>query len=298
MRILRLAVLLFLCSLIPMSLSAQQSAPATPTSGPQSSQAASLLQQSVAAMTGGASVTDVTMVGNVTVTTGATAAGPTTAEGTITLVTTAAGQSQITSVLPSGTWVTTENYATNPRTSTLTGPSGTAQDTAPEDLMGPSPAWFCPALLISVIAPQTYIASYVGQETHNGSAVQHVSFWPQASNSPTSSFLTTGQQVLTGPGPSLPLQIGQEELFVDSASLLPRELIIRIRGYRSAVNSSDPQNPTIPTLVDEHVEFSDYRQAQGRLVPFQIHVSIGPIPLMDIQLSSVNFNTGATIAAN
>jgi hypothetical protein len=237
------------------------------------------------------------MVGNVTVTTGGTAAGPTTAEGTITLVATAAGQSQITIVLPSGTWVTTENYATSPRTSSLTGPNGTTQDTAPEDLMGPNPAWFCPALLIGAIAPQTYVASYVGQETPNGSAVQHVSFWPQASNSSTSSFLTAGQQVLTGPGPSLPPQMGQQELFIDSASMLPQELIIRIQGYRSDFNGSDPTHPTIPTLVNERVQFSNYRQVQGQMVAFHIQVSFGLVPGMDIQLSSVNFNTGATIAA-
>jgi len=259
----------------------------------QAGQATALLQRSLAALTGGAPVTDVTMTGTVTANNGST-----TESGTITLVATATGQSQITLALPSASWVTTQNYAANPRTSTSAGSNGTTQDTAPEDLAGPSPAWFCPALVMAAAAPATYAASYLGQETRNGSAVQHVSFWPQASSSPTSPFLTAGQQVLTGPGPSLPLQIGQQELFIDSASLLPRELIIRLRGYRSAFNSSDPTHPTIPTLVDEHVQFSDYRQVQGRLVSFHVQVFFGPVPAMDIQLASVNFNTGATIAAN
>ncbi|MBZ5695912.1 MAG: hypothetical protein LAN36_11205 [Acidobacteriia bacterium] len=296
---LRLALLLFLYSLIPASLSAQQSpsvagaASSAPADQAAAAQGAALVQRAVAALTGGAPVADVTMTGNVTVNRGST-----TESGTITLVATAAGQSQITTVLPSGNWVTTQNYAASPRTSTSAGPSGAAQDTAPEDVLGPHPAWFCPALLVGAIAPQTYLASYVGQETRSGSAVQHVSFWPQASSSPTSPFLTAGQQVLTGPAPSLPLQIGQQELFVDSSSLLPKELIIRVRGYRSAFNSSDPAHPTIPTLVDERVQFSDYRQVQGRMVAFHIQVSFGPVPGMDIQLSSVTFNTGATVAAN
>jgi hypothetical protein len=291
MRISRPALLLFLCSLIPVSLSGQQSASTTSTSQ-QGAQGASILQQSLAAMTGGATISDVTLTGTVTVNNGSASES-----GAITLVATAAGQAQSTLALPSGTRLNTENYAANPRASSLTGPNGTTQ-TPPEDLMGPHPAWFCPALLIGAIAPQTYVASYVGPLTLNGSAVQHVSFWPQASNAQTSSFVTAGQQVLTGPGPSLPLQTGQEELFVDSSSMLPQELIIRMQGYRSDSNSTDPSHFTIPVLVDEHIQFSEYRQVQGRMVAFHIQVSFGPIPLMDIQLSSVSINTGATIAAN
>jgi hypothetical protein len=290
MRTLRLLCLVSIFCLASVAASSQQS---TPTSGPQTPQAASILQQSLAAMTGGAPINDVTMTGTVTANT-----GNATQAGTVTLVATAAGQSQITTVLPSGSGVTTQNYAANPRTSTSTGLNGTTQDTAPEDLMGPHPAWYCPALLVGAIAPQTYAASYVGQETLNGSAVQHISYWPQATATPASPFLTAGQQVLTGPGPSAQPQIGQQELFVDSSSLLPRELIIRIRGYRSAVNSTDPKNPTIPVLVDEHVQFSDYRQVQGRMVACHIQVSFGPVLVMDIQLSALSFNTGATIAAN
>jgi len=134
-----------------------------------------ILEQSLAALTGGAPITDVTMTGTLTANRGSS-----TELGTITLVATAAGRSQITFALPSGTWATTQNYATNPRTSTQAGPSGTIQDTAPEDLMGPDPAWFCPAHLFSAISPQAYSASYVDQETRDGSTLQHLSVWPQS----------------------------------------------------------------------------------------------------------------------
>lgn len=293
MRALGLAASLLACSLLAVPVSAQQATSTSTAPAVSDPQAVALLQQSLAALTGGLSVTDVTMTGTVTVNNGST-----TESATITLVATAAGQSQTTLALPSGRWVTTENYAANPRTSTLTGPNGTTQDTAPEDLAGPSPAWFCPALVMAAAAPATYVASYLGQETRNGSAVQHVSIWPQVSNSLTNSFQTPGQQVLTGPGPSLPPHLGQEDLYLDSSSMLPRALVLRIRAYRAAFNTTDPTRPTIPILVDEHVEFSDYRQVQGRPVAFHIQVSFGLLPVMDIQISSITFNTGATIAAN
>jgi len=90
MRISRTAVLLCLCALIPLSLAAQQS------SGPQNSQTTLILQQALAALTGGAPVTDVTMTGTVTDTVAPARADqpPSTDSGTITFVATAAGQGE------------------------------------------------------------------------------------------------------------------------------------------------------------------------------------------------------------
>jgi hypothetical protein len=292
MRTLRPTALFVLALVIPASLSAQQSASTAAATPPATDpQAAALVQRALAALTGGSPVTDVTMTGTVTANNGST-----TQSGTITLVATVAGQSRVTVALPSGTWISTQDFAASPRTSTSIGSNGVAQDAAPEELMGPSPAWFYPALVIGAAVPNNYVTAYVDQETRNGSAVHHVAIWPQAaSSSPIQSFQAVGQQVLTGPAPAQPLRPGQQELYLDSASLLPETLVFRVRGYRAKNSSPDL---TRPVSLSEEVHFSDYRQVQGRVAAFHIQMSIAGISLMDIQLSSVSFNTGATVAAD
>jgi hypothetical protein len=286
-------LLLSVCLALPPSLLAQEPGSPTTTSPPAASdpQAVTLLQNSLTALTGGFPITDVTMTGTITVNKGST-----TESGTVTLIATAVGQSQLTVALPSGTWVTTENFATNPRTSSQTGPSGTTQDTAPEDLMGPHPAWFCPAMVIGAVAPQSYVASYVGQETNGASSIRHISFWPQTeSDSSITAPQPVGQQVLTGPTPPPRLYPGQEELYLDSSSLLPEGLTIRIRGYTAKNGAPDP---TKPAILEETILFSGYRVVQGREAPFHIEMSAVGSPLMDIQVSSIAFNTGTTVATN
>lgn len=284
---------LFLVSIfcfVSGDLSAQQTTSAS--TGTQTPQAASIIQQSIAAMTGGTLITDVTMTGSVTVNNGSA-----TQSGTVRLVGTAAGQSQLTLALPSGTWVTTENFAGNPRTSTLNGPSGTAQDTSPEDMMGPSPAWFCPALLMGAAATQKFAASYVAQESRNGSTVSHISIWPQsASTTPIySSSPNQGVQILNGPSQPSTFYPGQHELYVDITTQLPQALILRFRGQRQANTNLDL---TQPIYIQQEIDFSNYQQVAGRLMPFHTQVRAGGYVLMDIQISSIAFNSGVTIAAN
>jgi hypothetical protein len=265
-----------------------QALPAQTAAAPAASdpKAATILQQGLAAMTGGAPVADVTMRGTVTVYKGSAKES-----GTITMVATATGRSRTTTVLPSGTWVTIQDYSANPRTSVTKGPNGENDAAATQDLLGPSPAWFSPAMLIGAFAPQGFVASYVGQETRDGSLVHHVALWPQsANNSPPPSVQIAGQQLFTGPP-----RPGQHELYLDASSLLPQELVFRITGYRAKNGSPDL---TRPMSAAENVRFSDHRQVPGGVAAFHIQMSIGGLTLMDIQLSSVSFNTGAAVAAH
>lgn len=290
MRTSRMLVLVSIFCFASADLSAQQTS--STGSGLQAPQATSIIQRSLAAMTGGSLVTDVTMSGSVTVNNGSA-----TQSGTITLVGTSAGQSQLTLTLPSGTWVTTENFASNPRTSSLSGPSGTNQSMSPEDLMGPSPAWFCPALLMSAAATQAFVASYVGQETRNGSAVHHISIWSQSANSTPifSSTQNQGIQILSGHSQPSAFYPGQHELYLDTTTLLPQALILRFRGQRQTNTNLDV---TQPIYIQQEIDFSNYQQVAGRSMPSHTQVRAGGIVLMDIQISSIAFNSGVTIAAN
>ena len=286
MRTSRPALLLFLCSLIPTSLCSQSS-----TQTGTQAQASALLQQSLAAQTGGALVTDVTMAGTVTVT-----AGTNTQSGTITLVATAAGQSRVTFALPSGTWITTQNYAANPRTSTTSAPSDVTNNPAPEDLLGPHPAWFYPALIIGAgLQANNYVTSQFGQEMHEGSTTQHVGIWPQ-SPVPIYSYQISGRIPLTMPTPEVPLYFGQQDLYLDPSSLYPLALVFRFRGSAAAGTTSAPASH--PMYLPEEVRFANYQMVQGRPVALRVQVYVGNMLVDDIQVSSVNFNTGAVIAAN
>jgi hypothetical protein len=91
-------------------------------------------------------------------------------------------------------------------------------------------------------------------------------------------------------------------VYLDPSSLLPVGMTFNVHPY-------DPKNPDRPLLPYrgntfdclEEVRFTDYRQIDGRMVAFHIQTKnkTGSKDIvMDIQLSSVSFNTGATIVAN
>ena len=262
-----------------------QSVSSTPTiSDPQ---AVALLQKSLAAMTGGTAVTDVTLTGTVTVN-----QGTGTASGTISMVATSTGQSKITVSLPSGDWVTKADYSVDPRTSTTTGPAGVIHNAEPEELMGPSPTWFCPAIHITAASSPNYALAYRGDETSGGPTAHHISIWPVSeSNFETFSYLGAGQRVLTGPRRSSPERLGEEELYLDPSTGLPRELALPVRVYRAKDGTADL---TQPIFGREIVQYSAYQDVRGLQIPFEIVMSYGGILVMQIQISSVGVNTGAT----
>ncbi len=156
------ALVLLLCALIPVFLSAQQSAPPA-ASGPQSSQAATLLQQSIAAMTGGLPVTDVTMTGTMSVT-----IGTNTESGTITMVATAAGQGQVAISLPSDTRTEIRSLSAGGSTLTELGADGVPHLVNTQSALSPHPDWFYPPFVLSSgLSSPEYASSYAGEETQN-----------------------------------------------------------------------------------------------------------------------------------
>jgi len=267
MRYFRPGLLVFVFLLVSAFLSAQQSTTAPPP----------ILQQALAALTGGSPVTDVTMTGTITVT---NASG--TQSGTITMVATASGQSQVVLDLPAGRNTDIRNYSANPRTGSWTGPDGTSHAYAATELMGPSPAWFYPAFIVSSAVSPNCAASYVGQEIRQGATVQHVSITPNPA-------VFTPLPVIASLR-SLPphFVLGQNDLYLDPSSLLPTALV-RLISSRGPVWRR--------RYAPEEIRFSDYRTVEGRPAAFHIQAYLGSV-LMDTQLSSISFNTGAVIAAN
>lgn len=273
-------ILFLICPLVPASLSAQQSASASSTSGPQSSQAASLLQQSLAALTGGVQVTDVTLTGTSTV---ASATGG--QSGSITLTATAIGQEQLTFEAPDGTHSDTRDFSNGRRAGTFSGPDASG-NTPPQSLPGIHPAWFFPAFIMATGSSSANFAqSDLGQETRNGAAVRHVAIWQQPSGA-AAPFQASLQRFT------------QQDLYLDPVSSLPVAMTFRIRAFNPK-NPDAPFRPipTAPVEAEEEVRYSDYRQVQGVPVAFHIQIFVQGALADDIQISSATINTGATIAA-
>jgi hypothetical protein len=260
-------------------------ASAQQTTDADGAEASSVIQQSLAALTGGLILTDVTMTGAYTVT---NASG--TQSGTITMVATASGQGQSTVTLPSGTYTEIRSVAGGSASMVEAGPDGVPHAISTQTAVSPNPAWFCPALVLTAASSPNYSSFYVGQETLNGEAVHHLAVWwlPGTSSSSASATLTQFWQ-----------QITRHDIYLDRSSLLPVSMVFLLHPY-------DPLNPGTPLTTyrgsnpDRTVEllFSDYQVVEGRTVALHIHstmkTTVGTV-ISDIHISSVTFNTGATV---
>lgn len=279
MRIFRLQ-LLFACTFLAVSVSARQSTTNQTTSDPQ---AVALLQKSLAVLTGGAPVTDVTLTGAVTnsiITAGQTAGASAASggTGTVTFIATVSGQSRLTITTTSGTQTEVRDISSGTPTLTEIDTEGATYSVTTRSALSPHPAWFYPAFVLqSGLSSPYYASSYAGTETRDGAAVQHVVVWLLSDASFT-----------------------QEDIYLDPTSLLPVALTFNFHPY----DPTDPNGTPAPfrgNVIDsqENVTFSDYRQVQGRPVAFQILTSFqagSRTITSDIQISSVTFNTGATVA--
>ncbi len=276
--------------------SAQQTTLSSATSGPQTPQAGTILQQSIAAMSGGSAVTDVTMTGTVTITStvnqfpGAPNGSPSTSSdsGTVTFVATASGRGRATVTTPAGTRTEIRDISSGTPTLVETGLDGNTYSVTTQSAVSPHPGWFFPALVMnSGLSASAYASSYIGQETVNSMPVQHVAVWliPAAQSTASAQF---------------PQAVTQHDIYLDPTSLLPVSMKFTVHPY-------DPTSPnkeyrsyrgkTVDTV--QEVTFSDYRPVQGRQIAFHIHTQIQTMfitILSDTQFTSVAFNTGATIA--
>jgi len=281
MRACRLASIVCFVSL---STSAQSSS-SDVTGAPRTLPAASIIEQSLAALNGGSPVTDVTLKGAYTVTD-----SDGTQSGTITMVATASGQGQSTVNLPSGSYTEIRSISANSAILIETGPDGVPHAVPTHTALSPNPAWFFPEIVLAS-ASSFNSSSYIGQETLDGEAVHHLAVWrlPASSGSSAASpTLTRFWQHAT-----------QHDIYLDASSLLPVSMTFRLHPY-------DPNHPGKPLMtyrgnnLDRTVQlrFSDYQEVQGRLVALHIHSTLkagARTVTSDIQISSVTFNTGATV---
>ncbi len=283
--------------LLAASVSAQSASTAPTTSDPQ---AVALLQKSLAALTGGATVTDVTLIGSAR-----RIAGSDDETGSATLEATSAGDSRVELDFASGSRIEIRNHSALPLPGSL--PQGVSASVAqaPQPLgewIGPdgvphamtshnimtNAAWFFPVLTLQeIVLAQNYALRYIGQETRNGQTVIHISASESFANLPK---LANANPKAPPPTPaqfqSLMQHLSEMDFYLDPNSLLP-------------VAVAFSQHPDGNALVDIAVEirFSSYQAVSGVAVPMNVQKYMNNGLVLDLQFSNATLNTGLAASA-
>jgi hypothetical protein len=246
------------------------SSPFSSSSQPQTPSATSpsqLVQQALAALTGSQSITDVTLTASAH-----RIAGSDDETGTATLKAVAAGASSLSLSLSAGPRTEILNAAATPPTGSWSGPDAVVHPFAFHNLLT-GPSWFFPAFALAASSSASAaILTYIGHETHNGQAVEHVTVTQSLPASLEATF------------PLYP-HITQLGFFLDSTTFLPAALDFNIH----------PDNNMLLDIPVE-IQFSSYTAVNGAQIPFRIQKFVNNVLVLDLQIQNANTNTGITVA--
>jgi hypothetical protein len=244
-----------------VSATAQQtsSPPPPPASSPQ---ATTLLTQSLSALTGSATLNDVTLSG-----TARRIVGSDDESGTAAFKALASGAARADLTLSGGSRSEIVNLTGTEPVGSWSGPDGVSHPFVYHNLLT-EPAWFFPAFAISRrLSSSGFLASYVGHESRNGRFVEHVSvaLSPPSADSP-------GEVIQ---------HLSQIDFFLDSSTFLPAAITFTVH----------PDNNALLDLPVE-IDFSDYTAVSGAQVPFHVQKSLNNSLVLDLQFTSAQLNTG------
>jgi hypothetical protein len=220
--------------------------------------ALTLAAKAVAALTGGNSISDVTLNANVNSMLGDGSntgtgifEGKGFGESRVDLNLSSAARSDVrntSSGVPGGAWET--NGGT---------PTPFAQHNCWTDA-----AWFFPALTsLSQTANPNFVFSYVAREQHGGLDTQHIRVYQWFPHGAPSAALST------------------MEFYLDATSFLPIAI-----GFQS--HPDDNMGTNLPTEID----FANYQSVNGFQLPFHFQKIFGGSVILDVLVTSASFNTG------
>lgn len=245
-------VLLLCCCVAVMNAQTTQ-----PASDPQ---AVALAEQSVAAITGRIGVTDVTLIGNV--------AWRGQASGTFRLVALGNGESRMDLSLSNGTETEIRDAQTGVSRGKWATPDNRSGKLAFHNTLTDA-AWFFPALGSLAMKPNV-VLTYVGQEMHEGSSVQHIH----------SHVYQTGPSSKYGPQ-----HLSDMDFYLDSGTLLPVFVTFNVH----------PDNNAYIDLLTK-VEFSQYEKINGVEVPTHIRRYQQGYLMLDLSVTGATFNSGPLLS--
>lgn len=252
----RFAVAAPLILLLAVLVSAQN----PPQSDPQ---AVAFASQSIAALTGGNGISDVTLTGTVTWN------GSGSDSGTATLRALGTGESRMDLVLTNGTRTEIRDASTGmPLGQWLA--NGASGLFAPQNCATDA-VWFFPALGSLANGPNV-VLSYVGQEMRGEVSVQHLQSYIYQSSG--------GVQ----PGPTYQ-QLSTSDFYLDAGTLLP---------VATVFNAHPDDNANTNLRVE--IDFSNYQAVNGFLVPMHIQRFLQGSLTVDLAMSSTVFNAGLPLS--
>lgn len=240
-------------------ISAQQAATSAPQSSPQ---ALTLLQQSLAALTGGKSITDVTLSG-----TARRIAGSDDESGTAVFKGLFGTGSRLDLSLPSGTRTQVRNNCGPVPTGSWSGPDGIAHPISFHNLL--TDIGLFPAFTIGGLTSSSSAAfRHIGPETLNGQAVQHIS-------------ASRTLHVPDPPGGPSFAQLTQIDFFLDSATLLPAAITF---------NTHPDENAFLNFSFE--IRFSNYTAVNAAQIPLHVQEFLNDAMFLDLQFQTATLNTG------
>lgn len=262
MHLARVLVCALLILNAPLPSPAQQATPVT------SPQALALLQQSLSALTGGHLMSDVTLTAAAN-----TIAGSDDESGTATLKAVAIGASSVNLSFSSGQRSEIINTSAITPTGSWSGPDGVAHAAVFHNLLT-GPFWFFPAFALAAnsSAPAALV-TYIGHETHNGQAVEHLTI---AQSSPSAD----------PPGGPSYSHLTQLDFFLDSTTLLPVALDFNVH----------PDNNALLDIPVE-IQFTSYTAVNGAQIPYHIQKFLNNTLALDLQIQSATFNSGLSTSS-
>ncbi len=260
-------VVLTICILCPLAISqvagTQNSTAATTLSIPLSSdpQAVTLIQEALSALTGGTSLTDISLSTNAV-----WIAGSTNVSGTAILKAKGTGESRLD--ISAADIVRTEirNDAIDPGGEWI-GSDGVSHKMALHNSQNIA-GWFSPASVISGMSGAA-VLQYIGSETRNGLAVDHVRFFRQAGN-------------YKNPSDALLFQkLSQTEVYLDASSHLPVAI---------SWNAHPDQDYVVNFPME--IRLAGYQSFTGVAVPSRIQRLLNGSLNLDLTVTSVQINSG------
>lgn len=225
---------------------------------PSDPQALSLVSQSITALSSGTSISDVTLSGTASWSNGT---GSETA--TATLLAKGTGESRFDMTLSAGPRSEIRNDASATYQGELLATDGSVNPWAFQNCLV-NATWFFPQLsVLGVTGDSSLIFVYIGQETRNGAAVQHIQSYRYSSINTASTR-----------------QSSTMDIYLDASSLLPVAFVFNIQSIDGS--------QSIPVEVD----FASYQSVSGVQIPFRIQRYVAGNLGFDLSVASEQLNSG------
>jgi len=246
-------LLLSLCFVAVANLVLAQNRPASDP------RAISLAQQSIAALTRGGTLSDVTLNTNVTSTVGSDYD-----TGNATFYVKGTSESRVDFNLnTSGTRSDVRHLANGAPAGAWATNGGTPTPFAPHNCFTDA-SWFFPTLTsLSQTANRKFVFSYVAREKHGGVDTQHIRVYQWSAKGAPSAVLST------------------MEFYIDPVSFLPIAI-----GFQSHPDNSMGTN--LPTEID----FVNYQSVNGFQVPYHFLKIFGGGVVLDVTVTNASVNSG------